>query len=130
MIVWRSSRQPTSALSTCEAEVAAAATTFQVMEGLRCLLEEWGVALDPPKLLIDNKSALVVMDQGGTWRTRYFAVRAALAEKLMEPEPRAECDRPGATGKGTVEERYGEGPPPRSRTAARRPTGAKPFGSS
>ena len=38
---------------------------------------EWGVELVAPILLIDNKSALVVCDVGGTWRTRYFAVRAA-----------------------------------------------------
>ena len=30
----------------------------------------------PPILLVDNKSALTIFDQGGTWRTRYFAVRA------------------------------------------------------
>ena len=77
VVVWRSSRQPVSALSTCEAEVAAAALTFQVVEGLHSLLLEWHVLVGPPVLLIDNKSALQVTEVGGTWRTRYFAVRAA-----------------------------------------------------
>ena len=38
--------------------------------------------MDSPLLLVDNKSALRVAELGGTWRTRYFAVRAArLAEE-------------------------------------------------
>ena len=43
VMTWRSSRQSSPALSTCEAEVAAAAMAFQITEGLRFLLEEWGV---------------------------------------------------------------------------------------
>ena len=83
-VLWRSSRQPTVALSTCEAEVSAAALTFQIVEGLKALLLEWDVKLDPPILLVDNKSALVVSEFGGSWRTRYFAVRAArLAEESL-----------------------------------------------
>ena len=31
---------------------------------------------DSPILGVDNKSALQIIDHGGTWRTRYFAVRA------------------------------------------------------
>ena len=75
--VWRSSRHHTSALSTCEAEVAAAALSFQVVEGLRCLLAELRIPLATPLLLVDSKAALSVAESGGTWRTRYFAVRAA-----------------------------------------------------
>ena len=64
-------------LPTCEAEVAAAATSWQLVEGLRTLLEEWQVDVGAPVLLVDNKSALRVSELGGTWRTRYFAIRAA-----------------------------------------------------
>ena len=77
IVLWRSSRQTSSALSTCEAEVAAAATSWQVTEGLKALLDEWGADVGKPILLVDNKSALRVSELGGTWRTRYFAVRAA-----------------------------------------------------
>jgi hypothetical protein len=77
VVLWRSSRQPCASLSTCEAEVSAAALAFQIVEGLRSLLEEWGVRVRAPLLLVDNKSAISVVEQGGTWRTRYFAVRAA-----------------------------------------------------
>ena len=77
VILWRSSKQSTSSLSTCECEVGAAALGFQIVEGLRALLDEWGVRLDPPALYQDNQSALTVIEQGGTWRTRYFATRAS-----------------------------------------------------
>ena len=77
VVLWRSSKQRTAAQSTCEAEVSAAALGFQIVEGLRAILEEWGVTLSTPLLLVDNKSALVLATCGGSWRTRYFAVRAA-----------------------------------------------------
>ena len=75
-VLARSSRQSVSALSTCEAEVCAASTAWVCTEGLSCLLEEWHVELKPAILLVDNKSALTLMRLGGSWRTRYFAVRA------------------------------------------------------
>ena len=77
LILARSSKQTNAALSTCEAEVAAAATSFVCVEGLIALLEEWEIVLKPPILLVDNKSALTILELGGSWRTRYFAVRAA-----------------------------------------------------
>ena len=77
IVLWRSSRQASSALSTCEAEVAAAATSWQLVEGLRALLLEWNLDIPKPILRVDNKSALKVSELGGTWRTRYFAIRAA-----------------------------------------------------
>ena len=76
-ILWRSSKQSTSSLSTCEREVGAAALGFQVVEGLRAVFVEWGVVLDPPALYQDNQSALTVMETGGTWRTRYVTARAS-----------------------------------------------------
>ena len=77
MVLWRSSKQTTPALSTCEAEVSAAALTFQILEGLKHLLLEWGADVGIPTLYQDNRSALTVSALGGTWRTRYFAVRAS-----------------------------------------------------
>ena len=80
-VLARSSRQPVSALSTCESEVCAAATAWVCAEGLVGLLEEWHLVLNPPILLVDNKSALTLLRLGGSWRTRYFAVRGA---RIME----------------------------------------------
>ena len=73
----RSSRQHKAALSTCEAEVAASATGFTLGEALQLLITEWDVELAPPYLLIDNKSALDICHGKGTWKTKYFAIRAA-----------------------------------------------------
>ena len=84
VVLWRSSKQRTAAQSTCEAEVSAAALGFQIVEGLRAILEEWGVTLSTPLLLVDNKSALVLATCGGSWRTRYFAVRAARISEEVE----------------------------------------------
>ena len=85
VVLTRSSRQTNSAMSTCEAEVSAAAMAFVCAEGLRYLLNEWGVQLHPPILLVDNKSALTICELGGSWRTRYFAVRAArVAEEASQ----------------------------------------------
>ena len=66
-------------MSTCEAEVVAAALGFRIAEGLLALFTEWGLALGPPARYQDNQSALVFMYTRGTWRARYFAVRAARA---------------------------------------------------
>ena len=67
VVLWKNSKQRTAAQSTCEAEVSAAALGFQIVEGLRAILEEWGVTLSTPLLLVDNKSALVLATYGGSW---------------------------------------------------------------
>ena len=74
-MVWRSSKQTVSALSTAEAEIGAAALGWCIMEGLRQLLQDLGVTIDCAKLLIDNKAAIAITECGANWRTRYFAVR-------------------------------------------------------
>ena len=56
VVTWRSSRQATPALHTCEAEAAAAVMNFIIIWGLRCLLIEWGIELDPPLILVDKPS--------------------------------------------------------------------------
>ena len=45
--LWRSGRQTTPALSPCEAEVAGAALSWQVAEGIPSLLEEWAETTSP-----------------------------------------------------------------------------------
>ena len=75
VIVWRSSRQTVSALSTAEAELNSAALGWQIAEGLRLLLQSYGVSIDQVKVLIDNRAAITIAECGANWRTRYFAVR-------------------------------------------------------
>ena len=75
IVLWRSSRQSSSALSTAEAELTAAAMTWQITEGIRTLLEELGIK-PVVNLLVDNQAALAITEKGANWRTRYFAVRS------------------------------------------------------
>ena len=63
-LLWRSSRQTVSSLSTAEAELGAGALTWQITEGMRSLLEEWGITLEPIKLLMDNDAAVAITEQG------------------------------------------------------------------
>ena len=35
-------------------------------------------------LLLDNQSAITVSTVGGTWRSRYYAVRAALIKEMVD----------------------------------------------
>ena len=74
-MVWRSSRQTVSTLSTAEAELNAATLGWQIVEGLRLLLADLGYELPKVKVLIDNQAALTIATCGANWRTRYFAVR-------------------------------------------------------
>ena len=75
VLVWRSTRQSIIALSTAEAELYTAALGWSIAEGLRHLLEDMGVAIPKVLLEVDNKAAITCATCGGTWRTRYFAVR-------------------------------------------------------
>ena len=75
LIVWRSSRQSVSALHTAEAELNAATLGWQIVEGLRILIDDFGINLPRIQVLIDNQAALTITKCGANWRTRYFAVR-------------------------------------------------------
>ena len=75
IIVWRSSRQTVSTISTAEAELNAATLAWQVVEGVRLLLIDFGIQISSVRLLLDNKAALTIAQCGASWRTRYFAVR-------------------------------------------------------
>ena len=84
-LLWRSSRQTVSSLSTAEAELGAGALTWQITEGMRSLLEEWGIKLEPIKLLMDNDAAIAITEQGPNWRTRYFNVQASrIQEEILK----------------------------------------------
>jgi len=75
IIVWRSSKQTISTLSTAEAELNAAALAWQIVEGLRLLLEDLGILLPSVHVMIDNQAAITIAENGPNWRTRYFGVR-------------------------------------------------------
>ena len=65
-----------STLSTAEAELNAATLAWQIIEGVRLLINDLGFEVPSVKLLLDNKAALTIAECGASWRTRYFSVRA------------------------------------------------------
>ena len=77
ILLWRSSRQSVPALSTAEAELIAASMTWQVIQGVRILLEEWGCRFEYVRIKADNTAAITIATDGSNWRTRYFSVRGA-----------------------------------------------------
>ena len=102
IIVWRSSRQTVSALSTAEAELNSAAVGWQIIEGLRLLIADLGVQLPDVKVLVDNQAAITITKCGANWRTRYFAVRGHRLHEECEtgiacPDPLA-CANPKHAG--------------------------------
>ena len=75
ILTWRSSRQTVSTLSTAEAELNAAILAWQIIEGVRLLINDLGFQVPSVRLLLDNKAALTIAECGASWRTRYFSVR-------------------------------------------------------
>ena len=75
IIVWRSSRQTGSTLSTAEAELVAATLGWQHVEGLRYLLLGFGIGIPRIEIMVDKQAALTIANCGANWRTQYFAVR-------------------------------------------------------
>ena len=75
IISWRSSKQSVSALNTAEAELYAATLGWQVVEGVRKLLTNFGIDIPKARIYIDNQAALTIAKCGASWRTRYFATR-------------------------------------------------------
>ena len=73
--VWRSSRQTVSTLSTAEAELISATLVWQIVEGLRYLLSDFGIEIPKVKVMIDNQAALTIAMCGANRHTRYFEVR-------------------------------------------------------
>eukprot|EP00965_Chrysotila_dentata_P056691 1880533-Pleurochrysis_carterae.AAC.1 len=58
-ISWSSKKQPTVALSSCEAEIVAASEATKEAVYLRALLADLGYACpEPTSLALDNKSAI------------------------------------------------------------------------
>ena len=90
-VQWRSAKQHSSALSTCEAEVAAAASAWQVAEGLLCLLQEWDSAVVAPLLLIDNKAAPCGL------RTRRFLAYEVLRRESSTDRRRSRANNAAAS---------------------------------
>ena len=64
ILLWRSSRQTVPALSTAEAELIAASMAWQVVQGVRILLEEWGCRFEHVCIKVDNTAAITIATDG------------------------------------------------------------------
>ena len=79
-------RQCVVSLSTCEAELYAAAGCVSEAEGLRRLLAFAGFerARNPVQLLVDSSAARALMQRRGTGRTKHLAARALWLQDRLE----------------------------------------------
>lgn len=91
-IGWKSKRQRTVALSTCEAEYMAAACAAKELIWMKRLLDEMIGNSNAPILYIDNQSAItliknrVVNDRSKHIDIRYHFIRELVERKLIVPE--------------------------------------------
>ena len=76
-ISWRSARQHMIAQSTAEAELQALAGGLQMCCAMEEVMREMGLEVELPTLFGDNQAALSLARNGGTWRSRHYAVKAA-----------------------------------------------------
>ena len=65
------------AQSTAEAELIALASNLNISLGLSNVLHSVNVFIPPLKLLCDNKAAIANSDEGSSWRSRHYLIRAA-----------------------------------------------------
>ena len=76
-ILWKSSRQTMIAQSTAESELIALASSLNISQGFSNVLHSVNVFIPPIKLLCDNKAAITNSEEGSSWRSRHYLIRAA-----------------------------------------------------
>ncbi|XP_058828384.1 uncharacterized protein LOC131688229 [Topomyia yanbarensis] len=83
-IAWCCKRQPTVALSSCEAEYMALAATVQEASWWRGLLAQFGQE-KPIEIRCDNQSAISIAKNGGyTPRTKHIDIRHHYIRDALE----------------------------------------------
>ena len=85
-IAWKSKRQSTVALSSCEAEILALTLGTQTAVWLRKLIKETFNETVCIRIHEDNQSAITITNGGARYsaRTRHFGVRHFFARELVE----------------------------------------------
>ena len=76
VIVWPSFKQSVLALNTTEAELCAATFGWQIVDGVKRDICNFGIEIPKARRYIDNKAALTIAICGASWMTRCFATRA------------------------------------------------------
>ena len=76
-------RQTQIATATSDAEVHASATTVQLGESVRTLMESIAVFPSTPTLFCDNRSSLCLMKGEGSWKSKTTLNKLAYIRQLI-----------------------------------------------
>ncbi|CAE6952631.1 Papst2 [Symbiodinium sp. CCMP2592] len=82
-IAWRSSRQPTIALSTAEAELTAILEGAVAMLGIESLLVDLNEEIEAKGVGSDSIPALTISAGNGSWRTRHLRLKSAWLQEMI-----------------------------------------------
>ena len=86
-LLWRAVKQSMVAQSTAEAELLAMASGLQVAQAIQEVVNELGV-WDTTQVTIlgDNAAAIALAKNGGSWRSRHYAVKASALREAFRNE--------------------------------------------
>ena len=77
-LLWRAVKQSMVAQSTAEAELLSMASGLQAGQAVQEVVQELGLLQGIGlQILGDNQAALALAKNGGAWRSRHYAVKAA-----------------------------------------------------
>ena len=82
-VLWRSSRQATTALSSAEAELSAILEGSVAMLGVEAMLQDLGEYVDEKIVGSDSISALSLSAGTGSWRTRHLRIKAGWLQEAI-----------------------------------------------
>ena len=82
-VLWRSTRQATTALSTAEAELNAILEGSVAMLGVESMLLDIAENVDDKLVGSDSMSALCLSSGTGSWRTRHLRIKASWLQEAL-----------------------------------------------
>jgi hypothetical protein len=83
-IIWKSSKQQLTALSSAEAELIALTHGFQYAMGVEAVMACSGMMLKVTMYTDNTPAIATVMDSKFKWRSRYYSVRAARMKEVLD----------------------------------------------
>lgn len=76
VVAWRASRTHLKCQSVCEAELTAIQEGYLMAAGIREVLKTLGITIGFIPVNTDNDAARGLAEEGGSWRTKHFCVKA------------------------------------------------------
>jgi ribonuclease HI len=83
-VIWKSSRQQLTALSSAEAELIALTHGFQYAMGVEAVMACSGTSMKVTMYTDNTPAIATVKDSKFKWRSRYYSVRAARMREVLE----------------------------------------------